>query len=231
MFLTFPNVAITPDNRIDKLSENDLNLIRDTAIQNGGRKVQVQIRDLLYEVSNRPVEGDTNIFKVSSVRTISRERYTELAGNATRLARQLNNGLNILHGNFSNMSITSFSNSRQELVSQSSPRTPAIFDTSNKQQQLVDKIDLCSFSPNVDELSCSEDDLTCPVMLVVPEKGVFVKTAPESDICQLFDEIALIQLIIDGAVHPVSRAPLSADMIINKNECYFDTIKGNFIIP
>lgn len=230
MFLTFPDVAITPNNRIDKLSENDLNLIRDTAIQNGGRKVQVQIRDLLYEVSNRPVEGDTNIFTVSSLRTVSRERSIELTGNATRLERQLNNELNISHGNFSNMSTTSFSNSRQELVSQNAPRTPAIFDTSNR-QQLVDKIDLCSFSPNVDEFSCSEDDLTCPVMLAVPEKGVFVKTGPESDICQLFDEIALIQLIIDGAVHPVSRTPLSADMIINKNEYYFDTTKGNFVIP
>ncbi|VDZ77906.1 type III secretion system effector protein [Salmonella bongori] len=30
MFLTFPNVAITSYNRIDKLSENDLELIRDT---------------------------------------------------------------------------------------------------------------------------------------------------------------------------------------------------------
>lgn len=230
MFLTFPNVAITPDNRIDKLSENDLNLIRDTAIQNGGRKVQVQIRDSLYEVSNRPVEGNSNIFKVRADRDISRARDIALTGNAVRLERQLNNEQNISHRNLSNVSTTSISNSRQVLVAQSSPRTPAIFDTSNK-QQLVDKIDLCSFSPNVDELSCSEADLTCPVMLAVPEKGVFVKTSPESDICQLFDEIACIQLIIDGAVHPISRVPLSADMIINKNECYFDTTKGNFIIP
>ncbi|TRR19014.1 hypothetical protein DNP50_24805, partial [Salmonella enterica subsp. enterica serovar Panama] len=58
MFLTFSNVAITPDNRIDKLSENDLELIRDTAIQSGGRKVQIQLRDLVYEVSNRSVAGD-----------------------------------------------------------------------------------------------------------------------------------------------------------------------------
>lgn len=230
MFLTFPNVAITPDNRIDKLSENDLNLIRDTAIQNGGRKVQVQIRDSLYEVSNRPVEGNSNIFKVRADRDISRARDIALTGNAVRLERQLNNEQNISHRNLLNVSTTSISNSRQVLVAQSSPRTPAIFDASNK-QQLVDKIDLCSFSPNVDELSCSEADLTCPVMLAVPEKGVFVKTSPESDICQLFDEIACIQLIIDGAVHPISRVPLSADMIINKNECYFDTTKGNFIIP
>ncbi|EAA3588391.1 TPA: T3SS effector NleG family protein [Salmonella enterica] len=230
MFLTFPNVAITPGNRIDKLSENDLNLIRDTAIQNGGRKVQVQIRDSLYEVSNRPVEGDSNIFKVRAYRDISQARDIALTGNAIRLARQLNTGLNVSHGNFLNLSATSSSNNSQELAAHSSPGAPAIFDTSNK-QQLVDKIDLCSFSPNVDELSCSEENLTCPVMLVVPEKGVFVKTSPESDICQLFDEIALIQLIIDGAVHPVSRTPLSLGMIINKNECYFDTTKGNFIIP
>ncbi|EDB4561652.1 TPA: T3SS effector NleG family protein, partial [Salmonella enterica subsp. enterica serovar Enteritidis] len=227
MFLTFPNVAITPGNRIDKLSENDLNLIRDTAIQNGGRKVQVQIRDSLYEVSNRPVEGDSNIFKVRAYRDISQARDIALTGNAIRLARQLNTGLNVSHGNFLNLSATSSSNNSQELAAHSSPGAPAIFDTSNK-QQLVDKIDLCSFSPNVDELSCSEENLTCPVMLVVPEKGVFVKTSPESDICQLFDEIALIQLIIDGAVHPVSRTPLSLGMIINKNECYFDTTKGNF---
>ncbi|HFW0716323.1 TPA: T3SS effector NleG family protein, partial [Salmonella enterica subsp. enterica serovar Enteritidis] len=206
MFLTFPNVAITPGNRIDKLSENDLNLIRDTAIQNGGRKVQVQIRDSLYEVSNRPVEGDSNIFKVRAYRDISQARDIALTGNAIRLARQLNTGLNVSHGNFLNLSATSSSNNSQELAAHSSPGAPAIFDTSNK-QQLVDKIDLCSFSPNVDELSCSEENLTCPVMLVVPEKGVFVKTSPESDICQLFDEIALIQLIIDGAVHPVSRTP------------------------
>lgn len=230
MFLTFPNVAITPDNRIDKLSENDLNLIRDTAIQNGGRKVQVQIRDSLYEVSNRPVEGDSNIFKVRAYRDISQARDIALTGNAVRLERQLNNEQNISHRNLSNVSTTSISNSRQVLVAQNAPRTPAIFDASNK-QQLVDKIDLCSFSPNADELSCSEADLTCPVMLAVPEKGIFVKTSPESDICQLFDEIACIQLIIDGAVHPISRVPLSADMIINKNECYFDTTKGNFIIP
>ncbi|HGB7042730.1 TPA: T3SS effector NleG family protein, partial [Salmonella enterica subsp. enterica serovar Enteritidis] len=217
MFLTFPNVAITPGNRIDKLSENDLNLIRDTAIQNGGRKVQVQIRDSLYEVSNRPVEGDSNIFKVRAYRDISQARDIALTGNAIRLARQLNTGLNVSHGNFLNLSATSSSNNSQELAAHSSPGAPAIFDTSNK-QQLVDKIDLCSFSPNVDELSCSEENLTCPVMLVVPEKGVFVKTSPESDICQLFDEIALIQLIIDGAVHPVSRTPLSLGMIINKNE-------------
>ncbi|EDB4655863.1 TPA: T3SS effector NleG family protein, partial [Salmonella enterica subsp. enterica serovar Enteritidis] len=214
MFLTFPNVAITPGNRIDKLSENDLNLIRDTAIQNGGRKVQVQIRDSLYEVSNRPVEGDSNIFKVRAYRDISQARDIALTGNAIRLARQLNTGLNVSHGNFLNLSATSSSNNSQELAAHSSPGAPAIFDTSNK-QQLVDKIDLCSFSPNVDELSCSEENLTCPVMLVVPEKGVFVKTSPESDICQLFDEIALIQLIIDGAVHPVSRTPLSLGMIIN----------------
>ncbi|EKD9133330.1 T3SS effector NleG family protein, partial [Salmonella enterica] len=25
--------------------------------------------------------------------------------------------------------------------------------------------------------------------------------------------------------------PLTADMIIDKNECYFDTTKGNFVIP
>ncbi|HED0293866.1 TPA: DUF1076 domain-containing protein, partial [Salmonella enterica subsp. enterica serovar Orientalis] len=231
MFLTFPNVAITPDNRIDKLSENDLDLIRDTAIQNGGRKVQVQLRDLLYEVSNRAVEGDNNTFEVScstTDRAIFRERGIEWHGNAIRLERQLNTGMNVSHGNFLNMSATSFSNNSQELAAHSSPGAPAIFDTSNK-QQLVDKIDLCSFTPNVDELSCTEDNLTCPVMLVVPEKGVFVKTGPESNICQLFDETALIQLIIDGAVHPVSRAPLSLDMIINKNECYFDTTKGNFI--
>ncbi|EHI8891777.1 DUF1076 domain-containing protein, partial [Salmonella enterica] len=211
MFLTFPNVAITPDNRIDKLSEDDLDLIRDTAIQNGGRKVQVQLRDLLYEVSNRAVEGDNNTFKVSfpaTDRAISRERRIEWVGNSIRLAQQLNTGLNVSHGIFLNLSATSSSNNSQELAAHSSPGAPAIFDTSNK-QQLVDKIDLCSFSPNVDELSCSEENLTCPVMLVVPEKGVFVKTSPESDICQLFDETALIQLIIDGAVHPVSRVPLS----------------------
>lgn len=69
MFLTFPKVAITPDNRIDKLSENDLNLIRDTAIQNGGRKVQVQIRDSLYEVSNRPVEGNSIYSRLEQTET------------------------------------------------------------------------------------------------------------------------------------------------------------------
>ncbi|WP_050182807.1 T3SS effector NleG family protein, partial [Salmonella enterica] len=167
-------------------------------------------------VSNRAVEGDNNTFKVSfstTDRAMFRERHIEWQGNAIRLERQLNTGLNVSRGNFLNMSTTSFSNNSQELAAHSSPGAPAIFD------------------PNVDELSCTEDNLTCPVMLVVPEKGVFVKTGPESNICQLFDETALIQLIIDGATHPVSRAPLSLDMIINKNECYFDTTKGNFIIP
>ncbi|EBW9313474.1 DUF1076 domain-containing protein [Salmonella enterica subsp. enterica serovar Bovismorbificans] len=233
MFLTFPNVAITPHNRIDTLSENDLDLIRDTAIQNGGRKVQVQLCDLLYDVSNRVVEGENNTFEVrcsTTSRAMYMEHFFEWQGNAIRLERQLNTGLNVSHGNFLNLSATSSSNNSQELAAHSSPGAPAIFDTSNK-QQLVDKIDLCSFSPNVDELSCSEENLTCPVMLVVPEKGVFVKTSPESDKCQLFDETALIQLIIDGTVHPVSRVPLSLGMIINKNECFFDTTKGNFIIP
>ncbi|EBG4357820.1 DUF1076 domain-containing protein [Salmonella enterica subsp. enterica] len=231
MFLTFSNVAITPDNRIDKLSENDLELIRDTAIQSGGRKVQIQLSDLVYEVSNRSVTG--NLFHVTpSINSdtdwaLYTERCPEWLGNAIRLARQLNDGLNISHGNDSNMSTTSFSNGRQGLVAQSLPGAPAIFH----KQQLVDKVDLCSFSPNVDELSCSENDLTCPLMLIIPKKGVFMKTSPESDICQLFDETALIQLIIDDSIHPFSRVPLSADMIIHKNECYFDTTKGNFVIP
>lgn len=221
MFLTFPNVAITSYNRIDKLSENDLELIRDTVTQNGGRKVQVEIRQVLYEVSNRPVDGDGHTFQVSTGRAMTVERNMELTGNAIRLERQLNNTWDFSHRDF-----TPFSNSRQALASQSSPRVPA----SNK-QQLVDKVDLCSFRLCVDELSCSEDNLMCPVMLAVPEKGVFVKTGSQSDICQLFDEAALIQLIIDGAVHPVSRAPLSADMIISKDECCFDSTKGSFIIP
>lgn len=199
MFLNFPNAPLTQSNRIDNLPENDLNLIRDVAIQNGGKEFQVQLRDLLYRVSNRPVEGYGNIFEVEVCAYDDLDKFAERSaewiGNATRIAKQLNGGLD---------------------------------SATLTKQGLMAKIDLCSFSVNADEFPCSEQHLSCPVMLSVPEKGVFVKNSRQSDICYLFDEAALIQFMVDEGIHPLSRVPLSADMIVGKHQCHFDATKGHF---
>ncbi|EDC7314019.1 DUF1076 domain-containing protein, partial [Salmonella enterica subsp. enterica serovar Bareilly] len=220
-FLSFPSVSLNSSNRICDLSENDLELIRDAVKQNDRRELQIELRDLLFKVSNRSVDGGEVEFKVkpdlSSYQATNMERRLEYTRYFTILEKQLNNTLDTSPEDLRNNLTASHSNNLQEFASQNLTITPIVSATSK--QRLVDKIDLCSFSPNAEELSCSKDDLICPVMLAVPEKGIFVKASSESNICQLFDEVALIQLIIESAIHPVNRAPLTADMIIDKNEC------------
>ncbi|QUJ08929.1 T3SS effector NleG family protein [Salmonella enterica subsp. enterica] len=89
----------------------------------------------------------------------------------------------------------------------------------------VDKVDLCSFSPNVDELSCSEDDLTCSFNVNYSLKRRFYETKPRVRYMSIiWMKQQFIQLIIDGP-HPLSRFQLSADMIIHKNECVISILQ------
>ncbi|EAT6681599.1 hypothetical protein E4Y15_24545, partial [Salmonella enterica] len=64
MFLSFPSVSLNSSNRICDLSENDLELIRDAVKQNDRRELQIELRDLLFKVSNRSVDGGEVEFKV-----------------------------------------------------------------------------------------------------------------------------------------------------------------------
>ncbi|EEY2016750.1 T3SS effector NleG family protein, partial [Escherichia coli] len=55
---------------------------------------------------------------------------------------------------------------------------------------LKNKIHSYSFIVNPDEFSCDTQFLECPITLCVPEKGVFVKNALNSNICTLYDKSA-----------------------------------------
>ncbi|EIG3914094.1 type III secretion system effector NleG7, partial [Escherichia coli] len=87
-----------------------------------------------------------------------------------------------------------------------------------------------SFVVNPDEFSCDTQFLKCPITLCVPEKGVFVKNALNSNICTLYDKSAFMNLTREHLPHPLSREKIVKEMIIERNMCYFDTISQHFII-
>ncbi|EJQ0196494.1 T3SS effector NleG family protein, partial [Escherichia coli] len=62
----------------------------------------------------------------------------------------------------------------------------------------------------------------------IPETGVFVRNARNSEICALYDQEALTELIRRNALHPLSRDPFDPEMIISKDKCHFNITKQCF---
>ncbi|MCZ8550791.1 T3SS effector NleG family protein [Escherichia albertii] len=96
--------------------------------------------------------------------------------------------------------------------------------------KLQSKLTSCMFSLNSAGFSCPESFLTCPITLCVPEVGVFMKNSRDSNICSLYDKESLSYLIKTSAPHPLSREVITESMIVGKDECRFEPIRGNFIL-
>lgn len=94
---------------------------------------------------------------------------------------------------------------------------------------LQEKVSSCVFTVNKDEFPCKDEFLECPVTLSVPNKGVFVKTSLDSNVCCLFDYDVLNELITQNAPHPISRKVLSERFIVPRDECHFDTAQSKFV--
>ncbi|MCM4974700.1 DUF1076 domain-containing protein, partial [Escherichia coli] len=72
---------------------------------------------------------------------------------------------------------------------------------------LLDRINSNAFPVSLQDFSCTEEHLNCPITLRIPETGVFVRNARNSEICALYDQEALTELILRNALHPLSRDP------------------------
>lgn len=105
-------------------------------------------------------------------------------------------------------------------------------DAGETQSQVTpqDKIYQCKFSVKTESLQCPSDATRCPIILETPEEGVFVKNSDSSAVCTLFDVDALSRVVIDGSVHPLTRAPITPSMIVKPEECKYDPARGSFII-
>lgn len=71
--------------------------------------------------------------------------------------------------------------------------------------------------------------MTCPITLDVPETGVFMRNSRSSEICNLYDKGALLQLVGAGGTHPLTREPITESMIMRKDECHFDSKREAFV--
>ncbi|EHQ8142873.1 T3SS effector NleG family protein [Escherichia albertii] len=102
--------------------------------------------------------------------------------------------------------------------------------SNHQSDNLLGKIELCSFNVENEKLEGSVISRTCPITLCEPEKGVFMRNSMSSDVCTLYDKTALINLIDMKAPHPLSRETITASMIIGKDECYFVPDRESFIL-
>ncbi|EED1231014.1 T3SS effector E3 ubiquitin-protein ligase NleG [Escherichia coli] len=100
----------------------------------------------------------------------------------------------------------------------------------NVSSAIQNKINSHAFTVSHQDFSCHEQHLNCPITLCIPETGVFVRNAKNSEICSLYDHNALTELIRRNAPHPLSREPFVPEMIVSKDECHFNLIEQYFCI-
>lgn len=103
-------------------------------------------------------------------------------------------------------------------------------DETQRQENIQNKIGQYKFPVNTERLQCSSDATRCPITLEVPGEGVLVKNAEDSQVCTLFDYTALSRVVNEGSVHPLTRETITPSMIVEPEDCIFDSSKGNFII-
>lgn len=142
---------------------------------------------------------------------IGERRHRQLADS---LERQLNGGNSFLQAFSLYMEQTRSASSLQETV-----RT-----------EIQNRVNSSAFSVNPSDFSCSEQHLSCPITLCIPETGVFVKNARCSNVCSLYDKNALTEILRRNATHPLSREGFSPEMIVLKKECNFSTAERHFCV-
>ncbi|EHX7998725.1 DUF1076 domain-containing protein, partial [Escherichia coli] len=92
------------------------------------------------------------------------------------------------------------------------------------------RINSHAFTVNPGDFPCCEQHLSCPITLCIPKTGVFVKNALHSKVCSLYDKDALSEAIRHNVFHPLSREAFSPEMIVGREECYFDLTDQRFCI-
>ncbi|EFF0771636.1 TPA: DUF1076 domain-containing protein [Escherichia albertii] len=92
------------------------------------------------------------------------------------------------------------------------------------------RINSYAFPVNPGDFPCSEQHLSCPITLCIPEVGLFVRNARDSDVCSLYDRDVVTEMIRRNAPHPLSREPFTLDMIVSRDRCRFDTTEQRFCV-
>lgn len=239
MPLSFPNVYLNTRGRIETLPQDILTSIRNAAREMpDSTDIQVQLRDALYNVRYQPTadtfrvvpflaEGETNSYLLAH--NVARCR------NAERLALQLNGQWNLpgpIADRFLNPSAYQPATNDLEIEPDIMSNQFAInhleMQSDIMRSQLHKKIEEFSFPVDTEGFLCAEEYLKCPITLDVPKNGVFVKVSSQSDVCCLFDKDALLNLVRQELKHPLSREPISMDMIVRKRDCYFNTSREKF---
>ncbi len=102
MPLSFPNVYLNTRQRIETLPSDLLDSIRNAARPPNGAtgltEIQVQLRDMLYQVRHRPDEVAFEVIPLREPGQVYSDilrNYPERFSNAERLARQLNRTWNM----------------------------------------------------------------------------------------------------------------------------------------
>ncbi|EFC1641692.1 DUF1076 domain-containing protein [Escherichia coli] len=194
-----------------RLPESELEALRNVARSNQSDMLIVGIHNMrLHHISFM------DSFSVEPVPDRLRDHFGARRHRylAESLERQLNNGNTFLQTFHLYMEQTTSMPSRKE--------------TTRKTMQ--NKIDSYTFAVNPEDFFCSEEHLTCPITLCVPKKGVFVRNSLSSEVCSLYDQGALTEIIRRNAPHPLSREVFSPEMIVRRDECQFNVSEQHFCI-
>ncbi|CTR69370.1 T3SS effector NleG family protein [Escherichia coli] len=193
------------------LPESELESLRNVARSNqsdillaGGRRFRLYHISFMDGFSVEPIPG-------SFLERIGERMHRQLADS---LERQLNGG---------NSFLQAFSLYMEQTRSASS-------SLENVRNEVQSKVNASAFSVNPDDFPCSELHLRCPITLCVPEDGVFVKNAQNSNVCSLYDKNALTEILRRNATHPLSREDFSPEMIVLKDECNFSPAEQCFCV-
>ena len=197
---------LTSSGRLGVIPQDTLSGIRTQAF-NGG--VQVQMGRTI--VTMRSVFLDFVMGSVSPEGLSGRDLQTVL-NNVQRLERGLNGGLS----------------SRQILAGIPSPSAPPPRPSVMQTGLMLERIEKCSFNVNSSSLRATEEALICPITLCIPEHGVIMRNAGDSDVCTLYDKESLKHLVNTNSPHPLSREKITESMIVQENSCYFDSTSGSF---
>ncbi|MCZ9211265.1 DUF1076 domain-containing protein [Escherichia albertii] len=197
---------------VSQLSPAGIQALQDAARSEG--EIRVSTGRGQYSISHvQMLDG----FSVEPVREglldrLLRREY-RMEGRAVALERQLNGGIDFL---------SSVNRYFQSVMAE---------HRENKTNNVIlqNKINSCVFNLDSNQFSCPGAFLTCPITLDVPETGVFMRNSRSSEICNLYDKGALLQLVGAGGTHPLTREPITESMIMRKDECHFDSKREAFV--
>ena len=201
VILNFSNGSVLPENELEALRHIARSNQNDT-ITIGGRNMRLHYIQFMDGFSVEPISG--------GLRDRLGARGTHHL--ADSLARQLNRGNTFLQA--------------YSLYMEQKQAAPFVQESVIK--TLLDRINSNAFPVSLQDFSCTEEHLKCPITLHIPETGVFVRNARSSEVCALYAQEALTELIRRNAPHPFSREPFSPEMIIRKEKCHFNIAKQCF---